>query len=181
MDPESRVSEFPRRKRSDATSAWNIGNGEDLELALRAAERLLSYAEERMRHEQNRTFAIISVITGTTLSLIASLIAVFEFANYGSLSRVSLGALITSIGSFVILAFMVRALYVHRRRATLDRTLQIAAQLSSIVSEALITIAERENWSYLRLQSTKLRLSVFPLIDVSDYSRRRIANDSSKE
>jgi hypothetical protein len=34
------------------------------------------------------------------------------------------------------------------------------------VNAALIEVADREKWSYLRLEATKIRLSAFPLLEV---------------
>ena len=42
---------------------------------------------------------------------------------------------------------------------------ELAARLALLVSEILFPIAEREHWSYLRTETTRLRLSVLPLLN----------------
>ncbi|MEU1587820.1 hypothetical protein [Micromonospora sp. NPDC005710] len=135
-----------------------MSSGDDLEGALRAAERLLVQAEERHRHGQNLTTAILSIMVGTALSFIASL-AFFGFGAGGVSTIVGFLTAITTVGVLII---TLRALMRQRQRMNLDYTLRIATQLSSMVDEALVDVAEREEWSYLRIDATKLRLAVFP-------------------
>lgn len=133
---------------------WRLSEGDDLENALHAAERLLAEAEERRRHEQNRTFAIVSIMVGVVLSLTASLIAIrYVFA------------FVPVVASVLILALLVRALIVQRRRVALDYTLRLACQLASMIGESYLDVADREAWSYLRREATKLRLAAFPMYD----------------
>ncbi len=144
---------------------WKLSSGEDLEIALRAAEDLLHRAEDTRRHEQNRGLGIWSLMVGTVLSLFASLLWVVDLLLVGdSWSRVLVAAVGTVVGVLVLLV-LVRALILQRRRIFFDYQLRLASQISGMVNEAVVDVAEREGWSYLRLQTTKLRLSAFPLLD----------------
>jgi hypothetical protein len=167
VEANRRPEQFSQRLDRERRSAWKLSTGDDLESALRAAERLLQQAEDRRRHEQNRTFALLSGIAGTTLSLFGSLVVVVEFASFGSSEARALTALLSFLSAAVVISLMVRSLAIQRRRIAFDFTLTLAAQISAMVAEALVDVADREVWSYLRLQATKLRLSAFPLIGPS--------------
>jgi Flp pilus assembly protein TadB len=134
---------------------WRLSDGDDLENALHAAERLLAEAEERRRHEQNRTFATVSIIVGVILSLAASLIAVPAYI-FGLIPVVIGGA---------ILVLLFRELLRQRQRMAHDFTLRLASQLAAMIGETYLELADREEWSYLRREATKLRLAAFPLYD----------------
>lgn len=155
------------RSSHDRARAWRLSDGDDLEQALRAAERLLQQAEERHRHEQNRGFAIVSLLVAVGLSLVASLLVVVQVIQFRSSSAevpvATGGAIATGVALFLLL----RAVLNQRRRIAHDYTLRLATQLASMITEALVDVAERERWSYLHLQATKLRLSAFPMFDPS--------------
>ncbi|WP_063045986.1 hypothetical protein [Nocardia pseudovaccinii] len=142
---------------------WQLADGHDMENALQAAERLLGEADERHRHEENRTFTIVSLIVAVGLSLAASL---FAIRSLSSLNLAGIPIFISSIVLFVL----VRALQRQRRRMAHDYTLQLSAELASLIGEVYIEISEREQWSLLRRQSTRLRLNAFPQYD--DVRRR---------
>lgn len=142
----------PRRFGPSHATRWHLSTTEDVERALSAAERLLRQGEERRRHLQNRTFAMLSLIFGLSLSLFASLLA----------SSLAASAATLMIGTGV-LAFALRELLRLRQIAKYDRTLQLATELAAIAREAFLEVAEREHWSYVRVESTKLRLSAFPI------------------
>jgi cation transport ATPase len=174
---DSNPHESARRNRRDRAEAWRLSTSEDLESTLKAAERLLRQAEERSRHEQNRTGAILSVMAATVLSLFAGILLAVQLLMYGSITQ-AFAAIISVVAAIVVLGFSIRALLIQRQRVTLDFTLHLATQMSSMVSEALLDVADREKWSYLRLQSTKLRLSAFPLLDSPlDAPDRRRSDD----
>jgi hypothetical protein len=162
VENNARSDEPSRRDR--AATAWKLSTGEDLENALRAAERLLAQAEERRRHEQNRTYAILSTMVAATLSLFASIFAATEFLAGGYVRAQQSAAFLTVLAVFAVLMLSIRALLRQRRQIDFDFTLRLAVELASMINEALLDVAEREKWSYLRLQATKLRLSGFPLI-----------------
>ena len=160
-------------ERRDRAKAWNLSSGEDLEHALRAAERMLQQSEARRRHEQNRTFALVSIVLGTTLSLVASLVVIIQFVTFGTATAKVATALIPALASFLVVASLLRALIKQIKKAGLDYLLDIAMQLSGMIDEALIDVAEREEWSYMRIQATKLRLSAFPLREDRRYHTRK--------
>ncbi|MEU8901807.1 hypothetical protein [Nocardia sp. NPDC048505] len=146
---------------------WQMADGHDVENALQAAERMLGEADERHRHEENRTFTILSLIVGVGLSLAASLVVTVR-----SLSTLTF-AVVPIVISVAILFALIRALLGQMRRRKNDFTLLLAAELASIVGESYVGIAEREHWSELRRQSTRLRLHAFPQYDPI---RRRVSS-----
>lgn len=149
--------------RGHTAEAWRLSTGDDLEGALRAAERLLQQAEERRRHEDNRLFAIGSILVGVGLSFIASFISLFRYANLAL-------ALSTVITAGLLLGLL-RWLMVQRRRNPADQVLDLATQLSSMAGEVLLDVAERERWSFVRIEATKLRLAAFPLPEAPGIKR----------
>ena len=167
MEPKPRGREHRKRVAKSRAEAWRLGGSEDLEMALEAAERLLHQAEERHRHEQNRSIAIISIIAGALLSLFASLVIVFQFVDYLTTGGGAVAVVSTVVTSLVLVQSGF-SLYRQRQRMQQDFTLRLATQLSAIIREAMVDIADREDWSYLRQEATKIRLSAFPLLDTSD-------------
>jgi hypothetical protein len=159
--PEGRARKRPQRNRE---SEWKLSTGDDLENALRAAERLLHEAEERRRHEQNITYAIVSVIVATLLSLAASLVVVVEVVSFGQGARF-LAATLSFIVAGAIFIYLFISLQRHRSSIGSDFILRLAVQASSMVNAALVDVSEREGWSYLRLETAKIRLSAFPLLE----------------
>jgi hypothetical protein len=147
-----RSSERLQDARRRAESTWRLTDGDDLEDALRAAERLLAQAEERHRHGQNITIAYLSLIIGVAISFLATITFLDSYR-----------VLISAPLILAILVGSVSALYKQRQRMIMDYTLQIATQLASMVDEVLVDVAEREEWSHVRTDATKLRLSVFPV------------------
>src|SRR5690242_16894044 len=109
-DRESGGKQRSERKRE---STWRLSTGDDLENALRSAERLLAEAEERRRHEQNITYAIVSVMVATLLSLVASLVVISEILSFGTGTRV-LGATLSFAVAALILVYLFYALQRHR-------------------------------------------------------------------
>ena len=160
MQPE-RPGDSRGRRRRGRQEAWRLATGQDIEEALRAAERLLMQAEERRRHEQNLMLAIISAIVATTLSLIAALVVVVQLSSIAAL----FGGGLSFFAAFVVLVYWIRLLQRHRANIASEFMLRLSVKGSSMVNAALIDVAERESWSYLRLESAKLRLSAFPLLD----------------
>ncbi len=157
----------PQGQRHDRVKAWRLSSGDDLEVALRAAERLLQQAEERHRHEQNRGFALLSLLVAVGLSLVASLLIVVQVIQFRSSSAevpVATGGVMVAAAGLLLL---LRTLLNQRSRIRHDYTLRLATRLASMISESLVDVADRERWSYLRLQATKLRLSAFPMFDPS--------------
>ena len=110
-------------------------------------------------------------MAGTALSVFASLFWVVDIATFGGgLTRIYAASLSLLAGLFVM-SVLVRAIVRERRQGSFDYQWRLATQIASMVNEALVDVAERENWSYLRLETTKLRLSAFPQSD----GRHRIA------
>jgi hypothetical protein len=153
-----------RQQRRNRGTAWRLSTSADLENALTAAERLLHGAEERRRHEQNITYAIVSIIVITLLSLAASLVVVVEVASFGQTTRFWAAAISFIVAGVILLCLFI-ALQRHRTSIGSQFILRLAVQAASLVTAALVDVAEREEWSYLRLEATKLRLSAFPLLE----------------
>jgi uncharacterized membrane protein required for colicin V production len=166
-NPQHEPRPGPRR---DRATVWRLGSGEDLEHALRAAERLLSEAETRHRHQQSITHGLLSIVAGLVLSLIASLVIFSQYFEYGNgnTSRAA-ASFVSALATFAVLTVSVRALIRYRQRAELDYTIHLSVQMATMIDEAFVDIAEREQWSYLRVEATKLRLSAFPALKPSRY------------
>lgn len=158
--------------RSDAGKLrWDI-SGDDLEIALYSAERMLAQAEDRRRYEQNRVVGLTSLLLFILLSMFASIFGAVQSALYfDTASVVATGgtAAVTAILSSIIL----RSITVRRRRTRRDVQLYLAARLGRMVSDVLLDVAARERWSYFRVETCKLRLSAFPLIETLDRERER--------
>jgi hypothetical protein len=152
-----------RRQQRNREAAWRLSTGDDLENTLRAAERLLHESEERRRHEQNVTHAIGSIIVATLLSLVASLVVVVDVVSFGQAARVLAGT-VSFIVAGAVLLYLFIVLQRHRNSIGSEFILRLAVRASSLVTAALVDVSEREKWSYLRLEATKLRLSAFPLL-----------------
>ncbi|OBK03150.1 hypothetical protein [Mycobacterium sp. 1245852.3] len=133
-----------------------LSDGKDLEKALEAAEFMLAAAEERHRHEQNRTFTIWSFIIAVIVTLVASLFAIHSFY-----------ALTYAVLPLTLSASVLAALFALLRRqlqrGEFDLRLRLATRLAAMINETYLEVAEREQWSYLRREATKIRLSAFPL------------------
>jgi hypothetical protein len=168
---EEEYSTKSARKRAEA---WKLSDGADIEYALGAAEYLLWQAEERRRHEQNVRVGIWTTLAFVSLSLGSSVFALIQVVVFNHDAPEILAALAGVIVTSAVMVIIWRSLRRQQRRISLDYTLRIATQLSAMINEALVDVAEREKWSYLRLQATKLRLSAFPLHDPSGkrYYRR---------
>ncbi|MFC8671439.1 hypothetical protein ACFUEN_02050 [Streptomyces griseorubiginosus] len=167
------MADKPKEKRGASTSGVviqffehpSLPTGNDLEWALRAAEQLLARAEERRRHEHNRFFAVVSVMAGTIISLFASLVAVVEVITFSNAAmRIVVTTFPVAVSS-VVLLLSARALRRYQQEGELDMTMRLATQISSMVGDAMLDVAAAENWSYLRVEAMKLRLSAFPLVD----------------
>jgi hypothetical protein len=143
---------------------WRLSTSEDFELVLQAAERLLRQAEERKRHEDNKAFTLVSILIGVSLSFIASFVTLFRFVN--------LAYVIPAIAAAIIMVLLGVALVNQRRRDPAGYVLRLATQLASMASEVLLDVAERERWSYVRLEAAKLRLSAFPILNVPEREPR---------
>lgn len=147
----------PRRRQAEQQAL----QGEDLELALRAAERLA--AEAGLAGEQeslSRIWAVVAtavILSATALSagLLGDHVGTFGF-------RVCL--VIATCGLLGALAacwwLILRARY---RRKSLYFRLNLAQGIVGMLREVVLDVAERENWSYIRLETTNLRISAFPL------------------
>jgi len=96
------------------------------------------------------------------------LVVTIQYVTFSdSGGRIGATLLPALVGGFT-LVLLVRALILQRRRMQMDYNLRLATRLSSLIDEALTDVAEREEWSYLRLEATRLRLSAFPLVDERD-------------
>jgi len=146
-------------------------SGAEIEEALTAAERLLVQAREDARHAQNVQFAAISLLVLSLVSIGGVVIAIIESASpLAILAFASLCAL--GIPAAVYLMQIARS--VSRDRDTL--ALQIAVEIATMIGDVFLDVAADESWSMVRVESVRLRLSVFPLerrvIPVAKYRTR---------
>jgi hypothetical protein len=143
----------------DTSREWRVpATGEDIDAALVVAERLLARGLDDLRHAQSIGFAALSLLLVTVMAMAGILIAVVESANVGV--ALAIGVLV-AFG--VITSSYLLRLAVQARRDAESVSLHIAVDLSAMIGEVLIDVSQREGWSHVRTESTKLRLSAFPL------------------
>lgn len=134
--------------------------GEDIELALRAAESLAAEAD-LVDHQDDITRIWASMATAVILSAAALTAALL------SDHIKAVGVRVFGIIAVVILLGSVAAFLWWLARASFkpkssQLRLSLAQDIVGIVREVMLDVAEREGWSYLRLQATKNRISAFP-------------------
>jgi hypothetical protein len=134
--------------------------GEDIEFALNAAEGLAAEAD-RAEHQANTTRFWASVATALLLALSAltagTLTGHVGTAGFRVLAAVATVILLTAAASSWW--WILRADY---RRKSSNLRLSLAQDIVGIVREVMLDVAEREQWSYMRLEATRLRVSAFP-------------------
>ena len=134
--------------------------GEDIEFALRAAENLASEADLAVRQDK---IARVWASMATVVILSAS-------ALTGGLLSDRIGTIgfrvFAAIAAFILLGGLAACwwwiLRTHNRRNSPYLRLSLASDIVGIVREVMLEVAERERWSYIRLEATKLRVSAFP-------------------
>ncbi len=141
---------FPDEK--GAAHATRRATGDDVERALGAAEKLLAEGLDESRHLQNLRFAAVSFFIVTIVSLGGLAVGFFYEARLILAFAFVLGLPV----AFVLLRLAVRPSY---REST-----EIAAHVASMVGEVITDVAVDEDWSELRLETTRLRLSAFPIV-----------------
>lgn len=152
-----------RSPRKTRAGNWNLASSTDIDRALRAAEGLLGQAQEATRHEQNIRLTLFSLLGATVISLIGSLTVVFSRGFH------SLGYFLTVLSTLGLGAATIVIALTLRRRLILfttrrDYRLSIACDIAHLVDDVYIEVGEEEKWSYLHLESIRLRLSAFPLL-----------------
>ncbi len=145
----------------------HIDGYDDLEMALEAAERMLAEADARHRYQESRTFTIWSLVVVVVASLLASLLA---FSYLYSI----IYCVVPVVVAIVLLSLLFRLLRVQQHRARYDLRLRLAGRLASLINESYLEVAERERWSYLRREATKIRLNAFPLESAHKNSDRTL-------
>jgi hypothetical protein len=137
-----------------------FSDGNDLEKTLEAAERMLAEADAHHRHEQNRTFAACSMAVVVITALAVSL---FVFYNCYWMSHyfAPIAASLVSVASLILTIVYFRV--ENRRNIQYDFRMRLVGRLVGLINESYLEVAEREQWSYLRREATKIRLSIFPL------------------
>jgi hypothetical protein len=139
----------------------SAATGEDIEFALHAAERLLAEVELARRHER-----MTSLCASTAIALIlasSALLAALLSDHLGTTAFkvfVAIATLAFLITLPICLSVVLRA---RRRYRSTYLRLSLAQDIATMLGEVLSSVAESENWSYVRLEATKLRLSAFPL------------------
>jgi hypothetical protein len=112
---------------------------------------------------------MLSVIAGLVLSFIASVVVFSQVFGYNVHIPQAATSFVSALATLPVLILTIRALIRERQRAELDYTIHLAVKMASMIDEALVDIADREKWSYLRIEATKLRLSAFPALKTSRY------------
>jgi hypothetical protein len=147
----------PRRRKGELTPV----SGEDVEAALRVAEGIAAEADLAARQDaMDRIWA--SVAGAVTLAAAALTAAVLGdhvgtawFRWFVAVATAGLlGALAASWWSILRL---------HSRRRSTGARMDLAKDIVGMLREVTLDVAERERWSYIRLEAVKLRLSAFPL------------------
>jgi hypothetical protein len=169
------------RSNSDATSGdssmrssakeHSFVTGEDIEFALRAAEGLA--AEADLAERQDR---IARVWVGMATVVILSASALTAGLLSGHVGTVGFRVFV-SIATFILLGGLSAGwwwiLGTHSRGRSSYLRLSLAVDIVGIVREVMLEVAERERWSYVRLQATKLRVSAFPPANPVSGERRK--------
>jgi hypothetical protein len=128
--------------------------GEDVDRALKVAEFLMSEGHHESRHLQNLRFGAVSFLIITLLSIGGLAVG---FIRYEAAALLVVAFL---VGGPALVALLRLAVRPTRATSTI-----IAAEIAAMIGELLTEVAGREQWSHLRLESTRLRLSRFPLVD----------------
>jgi hypothetical protein len=158
-----------RPELSDSDSReFRVSTGEEIEITLAAAEGLLSEAQRDLR-DRNRTPAWIACILAVALG--AAIILTSSAAGLGAVAAaIAAGLLVAS--SSLVAAIATAQARAERRRPPVQ--MELAIQLAGMVREVYLDVARREEWSAMRVDATKLRLSAFPLVwRVDEASGRR--------
>jgi hypothetical protein len=147
----------PRRRKGDRASV----TGEDVEAALRVAEGIAAEADLAARQDaMDRIWASIAgavalSAAALTVALLGDHVGTAWFRWFVAIATAGLlGALAASWWSIVRL---------HARRRSLRARTDLAKDIVGMLREVTLDVAERERWSYIRLEAMKLRLSAFPL------------------
>ena len=168
------MSPSSRRRRASWSPAESVrvdvaslkASGAELETALTAAERLLLQGQEDKRHAQNVRFAAVSLLLLTVASLAGIIIAVVESARTGGL----IALLVLCGAAFPVSVYLLRLL---RESGDTESSVhvEVAIEIAGMVREVFLEVAAREQWSRMRTESTRLRLSAFPLRSRADTMR----------
>ena len=134
--------------------------GADIEMALRAADGLI--AEDRLLRRQE---ALTRLYASIAIALILAASSITEALLSEHLGTTAFKVFV-GIATFAILATLPTSLWVLRTRnrsRSAYLRLGVAQDITAMLDEVVLSVAEREHWSYVRLEATKLRLSAFPL------------------
>lgn len=135
--------------------------GEDIEFALQAAEGLLAEVELARRQESlTRLGASIACAFMVASSALTGALLFDHHSNIGFIVLVSAA---TAVFLAMLPAIWYWVQLTRRRSRSSYLRLGIAKDIAEMLGQVVTSVAEREKWSYVRLEATKLRLSVFPL------------------
>lgn len=152
-EPDSRSDSWaPRGRRSSERPHHATGN--DVERALGAAEKLLAEGADESRHLQTLRFAAVSFLIVTLLSIGGLAI--------GFVRSQALALLGVAFGLGIPAAVLLLRLALRRTRS---QSTELASEIAAMVGEVITDVAAREAWSQLRIDSCRLRLSAFPIVD----------------
>jgi hypothetical protein len=143
---------------SDTERRASPSNGDELENALAAAERVLQKVLEEDRHAQNQRVGAFSLLL-TIVSVIGVLVALAESTGFGR----GVGAAAAVVIAFGVPATVWLARLAARTSQRRSARFEVVSQLAAAIRDIFPEIAQREGWSYFRREATRLRLSAFPL------------------
>lgn len=143
----------PAKDRSPVT-------GDDIELALRAAEGLAAEADLAERQaSMTRSWAsvgtaVLLATSALTIGMLTGHIGTVGFRVFAAVATVFLLTAAASCWWWIL-----RADY---RQKSSNLRLSLAQEIVGIVREVMLDVSQREHWSYIRLEATRLRISAFP-------------------
>ena len=152
-DPWRPPTHSPAKERSPVT-------GDDIELALRAAESLAAEAGLAERQASMSRFwasvgtAVLLASSALTVGMLTAHIGTVGFRIFAAIATVILLIAATSCWWWIL-----RTDY---RQKSFNLRLSLAQEIVGIVREVILDVSQREHWSYIRLEATRLRISAFP-------------------
>jgi hypothetical protein len=158
--PGYRQAELRSTDKDEDLEQLSTVTGEDVEFALQAAERLLAGAERSRRRESLTSLCgiIATVLIAASSALMAALLSDHVGTTaFKILVGIAAYAFLITVPICWVLVRRAR----RRYRSAYSR-LSLAQDIAAMLGEVVSSVAEREHWSYVRLEATKLRLSAFP-------------------
>jgi hypothetical protein len=142
----------PAKERSPVT-------GDDIEHALRAAESLAAEADlEERQATVTRFWATVGNALLLAVSVLTAGLAIGHVGSGGFRVFAGVAAAILLAAAASCWRWILQAGY-RQKSANLRRGL--AQEIAGMVREVILDVSQRERWSYIRLEATRLRISAF--------------------